>query len=106
MGTPGPLTPPLLDNFQCYSVRPSRGTPGFTPIRGVQVTDGLETVSVDLIKPVTDPNTPSCPECGFTVLQRIPGGQIRCAQCGTQWPAQGVVLPTRPQHGSRYDLLK
>src|SRR5262249_27054378 len=49
--TPDPLAPPLLDNFQCYTVRPSRGAPGFTPIRGGQVTDGLETVTVDLLKP-------------------------------------------------------
>src|SRR5262249_59198616 len=50
-GTPDPLAPPLLDNFQCYTVRASRGARGFTPVRGVQVTDGLETVTVDLLKP-------------------------------------------------------
>src|SRR5262249_21516864 len=31
--------------------RASRGARGFTPVRGVQVTDGLETVTVDLLKP-------------------------------------------------------
>src|SRR5262249_58957851 len=49
--TPDPLEPPLLDNLHSYTVRASRGARGFTPVRGVQVTDGLETVTVDLLKP-------------------------------------------------------
>src|SRR5262249_21704096 len=49
--TPDPLVPPLLDTLQCSTVRASRGARGFTPVRGVQVTDGLETVTVDLLKP-------------------------------------------------------
>ncbi len=50
-GPPAPLTAPLLDNFQCYGVRPSRGTPRFVPIRGVEVADALETRVVDLLEP-------------------------------------------------------
>src|SRR5262249_60877506 len=50
-GAPRPRAPPLLENFQCYSVRPSRGPRKFAPILGVQVTDGLESVSLDLLKP-------------------------------------------------------
>src|SRR5262249_60361783 len=46
-----PLVPPLRDSFQCYQVRPSRSTRKFAPIRNVLVTDALETVAVDLLKP-------------------------------------------------------
>src|SRR5262249_4523241 len=50
-GPPDPLVPPLRDSFQCYQVRPSRSTRKFAPIRNVLVTDALETVAVDLLKP-------------------------------------------------------
>jgi YVTN family beta-propeller protein/cysteine-rich repeat protein len=50
-GPPAPPAAPLLDNFQCYDVRPSRGTPRFVPIRGVVVADALETRVVDLLEP-------------------------------------------------------
>ena len=50
-GPPAPLVAPLLDNFQCYDVQPSRGTPRFAPIRGVEVADALETRVVDLLEP-------------------------------------------------------
>ncbi len=46
---PAPLTPPLVDHFQCYRVRPSEG---FSPVVGVTITDAIETVVVDLVKPI------------------------------------------------------
>ncbi|HXJ33938.1 MAG TPA: hypothetical protein VMS22_07830, partial [Candidatus Eisenbacteria bacterium] len=45
---PSPLVPPLVDHFQCYRVRPSEG---FSPVVGVTITDAIETVVVDLVKP-------------------------------------------------------
>src|SRR5262249_35200510 len=49
--TPRPLTPPLLENFQCYSLRPSRGRRKFAPLLGLQVPAGLEPVSPAPLKP-------------------------------------------------------
>ena len=37
--------------MQCYHVEPSAGSPKFETIGGVEVTDGLETVRVDLVAP-------------------------------------------------------
>ncbi len=34
--------------------------------------------------PATTPNTNAC-ECGSRLVSRIPGGQMRCSQCGAQW---------------------
>src|SRR4029453_18900668 len=46
-----PLAPPGGSPLQCYRVDPSSDSPKFEPIRGVEVVDGLETVTVDVLAP-------------------------------------------------------
>ncbi len=46
-----PLTPPGGSPLQCYRVELSPGSPKFAPVMGVEVTDELETVIVDLEEP-------------------------------------------------------
>jgi cysteine-rich repeat protein len=48
---PAPINP-TVDNFKCHRIRVSRGTPKFTPIRGVTtIADQFGTVTVDVTKP-------------------------------------------------------
>ena len=42
---------PAVDHFQCWKARVARGTPRFTPIRGVTVQDQFGTLTVDVRKP-------------------------------------------------------
>jgi YVTN family beta-propeller protein/cysteine-rich repeat protein len=46
-----PEASPTGSPLQCYAVDPSQGSPRFEPIRGVEVVDGFETVTVDLVEP-------------------------------------------------------
>jgi YVTN family beta-propeller protein/cysteine-rich repeat protein len=46
-----PAASPRGTSMQCYHVEPSAGSPKFVTIAGVEVTDGLETVLVDLLEP-------------------------------------------------------
>ena len=46
-----PSASPVGTSMQCYHVEPSAGSPKFETIDDVEVTDGLETVRVDLVAP-------------------------------------------------------
>ncbi len=46
-----PLAAPGGSPWQCYRVDASPGSPRFVPVKGVEVTDGFETVVVDLEEP-------------------------------------------------------
>jgi hypothetical protein len=55
-----------LDSFKCYVSRKARGTAAFTPLTGVELADGFETLSVDVLRendvcnpvaPANDPDT-------------------------------------------------
>jgi hypothetical protein len=48
---PPPLVNPIIDHFQCYRVRRSRGSASFSRIVGVKVDDQFGTAFMDLIRP-------------------------------------------------------
>ena len=48
---PPPLANPVIDHFQCYNVRRSRGSAPFSRISGVKVDDQFGTAMMDLIRP-------------------------------------------------------
>lgn len=54
LGPPSPAAPlfPTPDHFKCYKVRPTRGSPRFVPVAGVEVEDQLGSVIVTLKRPV------------------------------------------------------
>lgn len=45
----------------------------------------------------------ACPMCGCTLLQKLPGSEVRCARCGEQF-SRGGRAPTRPAY-TRRDAL-
>ena len=47
---PPPLAAPATDEFQCYRVRPAKGSPRFAPVTGLALEDGLGSFTVDLRK--------------------------------------------------------
>jgi len=44
-------TLPQMDPFLCYKVKPTKKTPKFIPVRGVDLADQFETTTTDVIKP-------------------------------------------------------
>src|SRR5688572_3266873 len=48
---PPPLVNPIIDHFQCYRVRRSRGSAPFSRIVGIKVDDQFGTATMDLIRP-------------------------------------------------------
>lgn len=44
-----------------------------------------------LTKPDIDDHTERCPECSGTFIQRVPGGNKRCGQCGHMMMRTGVL---------------
>jgi hypothetical protein len=51
VSTPPALTPPVIDHFQCYKVKRSRGAPKFARVSGVTGQDQFGAYNVDLLKP-------------------------------------------------------
>ena len=49
---PEPLTDPVVDHFQCYKAKRSKGSPKFQKILGVNVQDQFGTATLDLLKPI------------------------------------------------------
>jgi hypothetical protein len=85
---PGPLPNPVVDHFQCYTVRRSAGTARFTQINGVAATDQFGAHGLDLRRPRSlcvpankndeDPNAPLSPQAllCYKTRQRVRFGEL------------------------------
>ena len=61
-----------------------------TPVEAATAIAKMDNPST-LTKPDIDDKTERCPECSSTFIQRVPGGNKRCGQCGHMMMRTGVL---------------
>ncbi len=69
---------------------------------GQSESQAIEKVTTSTMqKPVTNPDTPGCPQCSSVSIVTVGGGK-RCAQCGHQWGQKAPAVTS----ANRKDLMK